>query len=129
MMGDDAQEDADDDHLLEMYDILGELPGDIMALWPRAHEFFGPNGERLNRREKEDDGDEEDIDDGDEDSKDYEVFVNDPFEVLFEQNKPADIDADEASVISALIRRILKYKASERPGAAEILKEKWFEDA
>ncbi|KAG7285230.1 hypothetical protein NEMBOFW57_009851 [Staphylotrichum longicolle] len=60
---------------------------------------------------------------------DYEVFINDPLELLFEQNKPADIDADEAGIITALIRRILKYKASERPSAAEILKDKWFKDA
>ena len=129
MMGDDTQEDTDDDHLLEMHDILGQLPADIMALWPRAHECFGPNGERLSRREKEDDVDEKDDDDmGDDDMEDDEVFINDPLEVLFEQNKPADIDAEEAGAITALIRRILKYNASERPSAAEILQEKWLEE-
>jgi hypothetical protein len=131
MMGDDTQEDTDDDHLLEMHDILYQLPADIVALWPRAHEFFGPNGERLNRREKEDDGggveDRNDMDDHDMDED--EVFINDPLEVLFERNKPADIDAEEAGVITALIRRILRYNASDRPSAAEIPREKWLEDA
>ena len=63
LMGDDEEEDTDDDHLLEMHDILGVLPEKIMAAWPRAQKWFGINGERLNpRAEKYDDAEEADDD-------------------------------------------------------------------
>lgn len=50
MMGDDKEEDADDDHMLEFNDILGELPDNLMMLWPRSGDWFGPGRERLNPR-------------------------------------------------------------------------------
>lgn len=50
LLGDDSEEEADDDHLLEMHEILGNLPDKLMAAWPRSAEWFGPNGERLNPR-------------------------------------------------------------------------------
>jgi hypothetical protein len=80
------------------------------------------------------DGDNEEFDDMDEDEiddyemEDEELFVNDSLEILFERNKPDDIDVEEAGVVTTLIRRILKYDVSERPSTEELLKEKWFED-
>lgn len=56
-------------------------------------------------------------------------FINDPLEVLFEKNKPDDIDSEEAELITGLIRRILRYDPSERPSSAELLKDEWFNDA
>lgn len=63
------------------------------------------------------------------DLEDEGLFINDPLEFLFKQNKPDDVAAEEAEVITTLIRRILNYEPSERPSAGELLWEKWFEDA
>jgi hypothetical protein len=83
-------------------------------------------------------GDSNDLSDTDEDERsiysyieeDYPdgPFINDPLEVLFDENKPDDIDAEEAKVITTLIRQILKYDPSQRPSAEEILGHPWFRD-
>ncbi|KAI9758255.1 MAG: hypothetical protein M4579_003114 [Chaenotheca gracillima] len=49
-MGDDSQEDADDDHLLELNDVLEPLPDSWLAKWLWASMWFGPDRERLNPR-------------------------------------------------------------------------------
>ena len=47
-LADDEDEEADDDHLLELNDILEPLPDSwLLEKWPRAHKYFGPNRERL----------------------------------------------------------------------------------
>lgn len=155
LIRDDEVDDTDDDHLLELNDILGDLPDDMMAAWTRSEMWFGPNRERLNPRaqsldrgeertskdsheqagekselkQKPDGGldriDGDDLNDG---IKDEELFINKPLEVLFEENKPDDVDGEEAAAITKLIRRILKYDPSERPSAKELLEDKWFED-
>jgi hypothetical protein len=52
LVGDDKEEDADEDDLLELNDVLGELPLNIMVLCPRPHGWFAPDEERLNPRSK-----------------------------------------------------------------------------
>jgi hypothetical protein len=48
-------ESADDDHLIELNDVLEPLPGFwLKEKWPRAAKFFGPNRERLNPYSEED---------------------------------------------------------------------------
>ena len=54
MIGDDSQEEADDDHLMELNDILEPLPDSWLEKWPRSHLYFGPNRERLNPRAEKD---------------------------------------------------------------------------
>ena len=161
---DDEEEEMDDDHLIAMRDILGELPEGIMRLWPRSRKWIGldegPCGPYTTRQgydsddsvadedagprgDKGDDDDSRDNDFGDrghgEDGRnnpeyyagtdeDSELFAKFPLETLFYKNKPNDIDAEEAAKITALIRRILRYDASERPSVGELLKEKWFAD-
>lgn len=169
-MGDDSQEEADDDHLLEFNDILGPLPDSWMEKWPRSHLWLGPNRERLNPRteeddkydayfkeltedeqQRQDDEDREEVDsDGGSGSEDNDVtpdddippkgiiddnqplpsqeepYINVPLETLFEKNKPVDMPASEARVVTSLIRRILRYEASERPSARELLEDEWF---
>ncbi|KAI9830155.1 MAG: hypothetical protein M1819_005832 [Sarea resinae] len=74
---------------------------------------------------KEEGGDENDTgEDKDDDFK--PKWVNDSLEVLFEQNKPDDIDTEEAKVITELIRSILQFEPSQRPSAEELLQHPWF---
>ncbi|KAI9654486.1 MAG: hypothetical protein M1821_006576 [Bathelium mastoideum] len=49
MIGQDA-DDADDDHLLSLNDVLEPLPDAWLEKWSRADKWFGPNGERLEPR-------------------------------------------------------------------------------
>ncbi|OJD11941.1 CMGC/SRPK protein kinase [Emergomyces pasteurianus Ep9510] len=68
MMGDDSQEEADDDHLMELNDVLEPLPDSWLHKWPRSHLFFGPNRERL------DPPAEKDIDIGGDDEQNAEYL-------------------------------------------------------
>jgi hypothetical protein len=48
-------ESADDDHLVELNDVLEPLPDFwLKEKWPRAGKFFGPNRERFNPYSEED---------------------------------------------------------------------------
>jgi len=147
-------ESADDDHLVELNDVLEPLPDFwLKEKWPRAGKFFGPNRERFNPYSEEDaemevmddtsieemdnadskeleeahQEEEEEGDDGDDKMEDG-IWINDPLEKLFEKNKPEDIDEAEAEVVTALIRQILKYEPSQRPSALELLQHPWFRD-
>lgn len=154
-----TQEETDDDHFLALHDILGELPEDIAAGWGRKNLWFGPEGERLNpyapkpngeagsnQEDKRDNSTQERQDDTAEvEDDDFrpepspndfeyppEAYIITPFpslEQLFDENKPDTIDENEARVITDLIRRILRYDPAERPSAADLLAEEWFQDA
>lgn len=115
---DEGQEmEENDDHLLALNDILGDLSSDIMAIWPRSDSWFGPNRERLNPRAELP---------ADDDLFNPELHVDDSLETLFGQNKPDDVDEAESALIIALIRRILNYDPALRPTAEELLEDPWF---
>ena len=146
--GDDEDDETDDDHSLELNDVLNPLPDSwLKEKWPRANKYFGPNRERLflanDAGDRGDDeagksletqGDEVSSEVVDEDYESYKAeygdgpWINSPLEVLFKQNKPEDIDEEEADVVTSLIRTILKYEPSERPSAAELLEHPWFQE-
>jgi serine/threonine protein kinase len=46
-IGDDEDDQADDDHLLDLNDVLQPLPDAWLAKWPHAHRYFGRDRERL----------------------------------------------------------------------------------
>jgi serine/threonine protein kinase len=107
------REDADDEHLLQMNDILEPLPDIwLQGMWPRAGKYFGSGRERLGP-----------IPDGQD-----EPIIDDPLEVRFQEYKPKDIDDVEAGVITSLILSILRYEPSQRPTAEELLKHSWFRE-
>lgn len=110
---DDDRETADDEHLLQMNDILQPLPDVwLQEKWPRARNYFGAGRERLGPRP---DGQDE-------------PCIDDTLEVRFKEHKPDDIDDLEAGLITSLIRSILRYEPSQRPTAEEILKHPWFHE-
>lgn len=39
-----SREEYNDDHLISMHDILGQLPADLMEKWPRRSKYFTPAG-------------------------------------------------------------------------------------
>lgn len=104
---------TDDEHLLQMNDILEPLPDIwLQEKWPRANAYFGPGRERLGPRPDNQD----------------QPYIDDPLEVRFQEHKPSDIDDVEAGVVTSLIRGILKYEPMQRPTAEELLKHPWFQD-
>jgi non-specific serine/threonine protein kinase len=180
-MAGDNPELADDDHILQLIDVLGSLPDYLMKRWKRASKWIGPNGERLQPPLEDDNSafSEELNDDlglgrespklvsvddeksaeslseetrpkvlswthlqvgesiqaasnaepGDDDFEEEDgSWISDSLEVHFDQNKPSDIDVEEAKVITDLIRKILQYEPAKRPTAEEILKHPWFSD-
>lgn len=106
----EARDGMDDDHLCQLHQVIQPLPDSMMAQWERSSKWFGPNGEALQPY------------------GDGEPYINDSLEVMFEKNKPADIDDDESAVLCALIRQILNYDPAKRPSAMELLEHPWFSD-
>lgn len=121
LCGDDDPDEADDEHLVELNDVLGDLPPKMVALWPRAHLWFGPNKERLNPNVPlslaASTG-----------AVEPSSWISEPLEAQFRKNKPDDIGSEESVIITTLIRRILRYNPSERPTADELLQEEWFKE-
>lgn len=140
LMGNDEQDDADDDHILDLIDVLGPLPERLIARWERRDKWIGPNGERLQPEESKDgsassnpESDTDDLSDSETDElgeaegiqDDEEItgpVVNDSLEVQVDRNKPDDIAEEETKVITALIREILQYEPSQRPTVEQLLR-------
>lgn len=77
-MGNDDRADTDDDHLLDLNDVIEPLPNSCLCKWPRAHKYFGPNRERLVPEIHEDEGMDEDFKFSNGDDMDFdEDYSND----------------------------------------------------
>lgn len=46
-IGGEFKDEADDDHLLDLNDVIEPLPDSWLSKWPRSHKYFGPNRERM----------------------------------------------------------------------------------
>lgn len=114
LLSSESQNQIDDAHLLEMIELLGPLPSQLLSKWPRSHKYMHPDGEIFNM-----------IVDG---SKE-ELFPIESIETAFVLNKPTEVDDEEGYVILNLLRYILKYDPAKRPSAVEILDHPWFKDS
>ncbi|KAF1951326.1 kinase-like protein [Byssothecium circinans] len=104
------QDDADDDHLIQLNDVIRPLPDSIMAAWPRASKWYGPNRKPLQPY------------------SDAEPYIHKPLEVLFAKHKSDEIDDSESEVVCSIIRQILDYDPAKRPSAEDLLKHPWFSE-
>lgn len=68
----EGDEQTNDEHLIQLSEVLGPLPAALAGRWRRRESYFGPDGERLRIREgggvgrgseSEDDDDDDDVDD------------------------------------------------------------------
>lgn len=131
-----------DYHLIQMTDVIHPLPETLLEKWTRAGRYFGPDGERLDCQPRDFDGsdsadsdfggdDDEGYDDDSVDMEEDDLGEHEPpqrhdsLENLFRANKTADIDEEEASEITGLLRWILQYDATKRPSATELLEHPW----
>ena len=110
----DRQDLIDDGHLLDMIELLGPLPSQLLSKWPRSHKYMHPDGELFNV-----------IVDGPME----ELLPSESIETVFVLDKPTELDDEEGHVILNLIRSMLNYDSAKRPSAVEILDHPWFKDA
>lgn len=110
MLGHDEkeQEDTDDDHLIQLNDVIRPLPDSILESWPRASKWYTADRQRLQPH------------------SDEAPYIHDSLGRLFAENKSPEIDDQEALIILELLARILEYDPQRRPNAEELLKEAWF---
>ncbi|KAH6637570.1 kinase-like domain-containing protein [Boeremia exigua] len=122
---------ADDEHLLQLNDIIRPLPEAMMRAWPRSSVWYDAEHNLLQPDEAavEDSGGEEaaaervGLDDGVDNGLPY---IYDSLETRFAKKKHPDIDDEEAAVICQLIREVLMYDPAERATAEQLLKHPWF---
>jgi serine/threonine protein kinase len=141
-----SDESLDDDHLIQLTDIIQPLPKDLLTKWPRAGRYYGPSGERLNASPRHfywGKGSCGDISDSDVDLDDqeYDEFSDmeedgcnmeeegppqryDSLEKLFRDHKPDDIDEEEERHVVSLLRSV-QYDPLKRPSAASLLEHSW----
>lgn len=120
MMFGNTQEDADDDHLIQLHNIVRPLSDSIMSAWPGASTWFDADGNPVPQDDEHGDGAAVEIE------GQGELYVYDTLEQRFAKAKPADIDDEEAAIVCKLIREMLAYDPAERPSATELLKHPWF---
>ncbi|KAF2970527.1 hypothetical protein GQX73_g3074 [Xylaria multiplex] len=120
---------VDDDHLIQLSEIIGPLPQHIRDAWPKYTSYFGPNGERLNVEPS-------DFDDSewgrniraDQPPEGYGPPIAMPsLEDSFYKYKANDIGEAEARELVSLLRETLQIEPSKRPSAAQLLQKRWFQ--
>ncbi|KAH6637562.1 kinase-like domain-containing protein [Boeremia exigua] len=109
LMGTGSDEDiADDDHFVQLHEIIRPLPESIMRDWKGASKWYGPDGECLSPHGS---------------SKPYSTL-----EERFAKRKHPDIGDDEAATICQIIREALAYDPAERPTVEDLLGHAWFSE-
>ncbi|KAI9826764.1 MAG: hypothetical protein M1826_006559 [Phylliscum demangeonii] len=111
--------DADDDHLLNMTDVLGDLPESLFRTWARAHYYFGPNRKLINsmvgwswRWRNRAPGV-------------VKVVKDETLEDTFHKNRPAHMSDDDERLGISFLRDMLQYEPSKRATASELLQHPW----
>ena len=151
--GNAYDEQTNDEHLIQLSEVLGPLPSEIFSKWRRGDKYFGPDGTRLAGDDELDRGQaDEDFDENhetksaskgfddaiaDDDASDLDEFSSDgsvplaapgrfgSLETQFHLKKLDGVDKDEEQEIMKLLRWIFEYESSNRPSAREILGHPW----
>ncbi|KAL8860885.1 MAG: hypothetical protein Q9178_002640 [Gyalolechia marmorata] len=109
-MGGQELDDCNDDHLLQMTDVLGPLPEHLFSRWSRSSKYFNDNGELFNS-----------MIDGP-----PKIILFGSLEDQFRKYKSNEIAEEEEGLVLDLLRCVLRYEPKERPSAEDILKHAWF---
>ncbi|KAI0535175.1 serine/threonine-protein kinase SRPK3 [Xylaria digitata] len=119
---------VDDDHLIQLSEIISPLPQHMRDAWPKYTSYFGPNGERLNVEPSDFDDAEwrRDIM-ADQPPGGYGPPTSIPsLEDSFFKYKAKDIGEAEARELVSLLREILQIEPSKRPSTTQLLQKRWF---
>ncbi|CAK7201539.1 hypothetical protein SEUCBS139899_004245 [Sporothrix eucalyptigena] len=117
------QDGVDDDLLLQWASILGPLPDELFARWPRASRYFHVD-ETTGCRTLYNSiiSGAPTTDDAPQDQPPPQPSMEDMFDLA----APDVPSAAEARQIKQLVRRILHYDPVQRPTVADILQDAWF---
>lgn len=107
-----SDEEIDDDHFLQFYDILRPLSRRILSQYLRARVYFNEKGEQVKHY----------IGDLPEGYDPNEIQPMPSLKQFFDQKRPAKLSVKEAGVIKGLLRQILDNDSSKRPSASELLR-------
>lgn len=108
-------EKEDDDHLLQLKDILGPLPDHLYQLWTRSSNYFDAGRIQYN-------GFFGEVLEG----TDLLSAKMEPLEQFFGSVKPESMTTKEGKAVTVLLRRLLQYDPAKRPTPTEILEDLWF---
>lgn len=103
---------CDDDHILQMHDVLGPLPMHICRHWSNRHRYFHDDGVLYNT-----------VVQGPEAINQMQTL-----EKSFMQHRPEDMDDVEAKSVLTLIRSALTYQSNQRPSSEQLLQHAWLQD-
>ncbi|KAK2027779.1 serine protein kinase [Colletotrichum zoysiae] len=105
----------DDEHLLTLIERLGDLPEEIWQEWKTSSLYFTPERRLYNCQLG-----------GVGDGEEPLMLEQTTMEEAFDEAAP-ELTKEDASAVKKLIRRILRYDPRERPSAAELLLDPWFQ--
>ena len=117
-----TKEEIDDDHFLQLHDILGPLPKYVMEMWPRSGKYFNEKGEQICYDVGESSADT--MEDSKSDPGSIQSLL--PLEACFDKHRPEGMSEEEAATVKALLRQVLRYNGGERPAASTLLEHSWF---
>lgn len=103
-----------DEHLLDLFELIGPLPDEIFKRWARSSFYFTSDRKLYNFHLGHKSPDEE-----------PDLPELQTIEDYFDQTK-VDVSEDEGKAIKSLLRRVLQYDPAKRPSAAEVLLDPWF---
>ncbi|KAF5009194.1 hypothetical protein FDECE_4559 [Fusarium decemcellulare] len=149
--GKSYDEISNDEHLIQLWEVIGPLPKPLLSKWRRADQYFSPNGERLEVDSHEEGYGSEDGSIGEardrnlELGPDLEIDEGPPsssgssdslalaspgnflsLDDQFNEEKPSYIDEVEGTNILHLLRWIFHYDPANRPSTKEIINHAWF---
>ena len=139
LSGGASDEVTNDEHLIQLSEILGPLPGDMLSKWRRRDQYYGPDGKRL---VDPTDADESDCEDDGESADNSSIASGiswstgslmlapsthfAPLAQRLRDEKLDDLGEDEEREVVQLLQWILQYDASKRPSTQTILEHPWF---
>ncbi|KAJ3544981.1 hypothetical protein NM208_g2747 [Fusarium decemcellulare] len=149
--GKSYDEISNDEHLIQLWEVIGPLPKPLLSKWRRADQYFSPDGERL---DADSDGEGPGSEDGSiGEARDRNVELGPDLEIdggsssstrssdslslaspgnflsledQFNVEKPSDIDEAEGTNILHLLRWIFQYDPAHRPSTKDIISHAWF---
>ncbi|RBR20298.1 uncharacterized protein FIESC28_05262 [Fusarium coffeatum] len=136
---------TNDEHLCQIWDVIGPFPQSLREKWRRADNYFGSDDEKLQPQDEGEDSPNEDKDEdirntgnsaslGAESDEEMSDTSSVPLaypgeysslERQFADEKPDDIRETEEQEILHLLRWIFQYDPSRRPSTAELLDHPW----
>ena len=112
------EDETNDDHFLQLFSTIGPLPRDILSKWARSNIYFNLDGENVKTYIGE-------LPEG----FDLSQLQHQPLlEVLFDQERPAEMSDEDLKRIKHILRWTLQYDATKRPSASELLSDPWFSE-